>query len=156
MIDWEYDDGGRADSGRKGDTGDCTVRAIAISTGLEYHAVYLDLSRRMKMRAARRGKPTVGVKVSPRNGVPIEVVKEFLAEYGWQWTATMTIGSGTTVHLNGDEVPRRCIARLSKHVTAVVDGVVRDTFDPSREGTRAVYGYWVPTPEAYRRRAVAS
>ena len=31
---------------------------------------------------------------------------------------------------------------VSKHITAVVDGVIHDTFDPSRDGTRCVYGYW--------------
>jgi hypothetical protein len=144
-LDWVYDDGGREAAGFKGDADDCTVRAIAIATGLPYHAVYLDLTRRMKMRARRKGKPTVGVKVSPRNGVPIEVSKEFMAERGWQWVPTMSIGSGTTVHLREDELPDgRVIARVSKHVCAVIDGVVRDTFDPSRDGQRAVYGYWVP------------
>ncbi len=30
-----------------------------------------------------------------------------------------------------------------RHYTAVIDGVINDTHDPSREGTRCVYGYWV-------------
>lgn len=34
------------------------------------------------------------------------------------------------------------VVRLSKHLCAVVDGVVRDTFDPTRGGDRCVYGYW--------------
>jgi hypothetical protein len=25
----------------------------------------------------------------------------------------------------------------------VIDGVIHDTFDPSRGGTRCVYGYWI-------------
>ena len=36
------------------------------------------------------------------------------------------------------------IARVSKHFVAVMDGVIRDTHDPSRKGKRAVYGYWIP------------
>ena len=41
--------------------------------------------------------------------------------------------------------------RLSRHITAVVDGVIHDTHDPSRKGTRCVYGYWYqeqPAPAA--------
>ena len=32
--------------------------------------------------------------------------------------------------------------RLSKHITAVVNGVIHDTYDPSRGGSRCVYGVW--------------
>ena len=31
---------------------------------------------------------------------------------------------------------------LSRHMCAVIDGVIHDTYDPSRDGTRAVYGYY--------------
>jgi hypothetical protein len=34
------------------------------------------------------------------------------------------------------------VVALSKHYAAVVDGVVHDLYDPSRDGTRCVYGYW--------------
>jgi hypothetical protein len=32
---------------------------------------------------------------------------------------------------------------VSKHYCAVIDGVIHDTSDPSRDGTRCVYGYWI-------------
>ncbi|MGH2478016.1 MAG: hypothetical protein ACRDIL_22445 [Candidatus Limnocylindrales bacterium] len=55
----------------------------------------------------------------------------------------MAIGSGWRVHLRADELPAGwLIVQLSGHVTAVIDGVVHDTHDPSRHGTRCVYGYW--------------
>lgn len=55
----------------------------------------------------------------------------------------MGIGTGCRVHLRADELPvGRIIVAVSKHYAAVVDGVLRDTFDCSREGTRCVYGYW--------------
>lgn len=38
--------------------------------------------------------------------------------------------------------PDGTVVRLSKHFTAVIDGVVHDTHDPSRDGTRCVYGIW--------------
>jgi len=72
----------------------------------------------------------------------------FMAELGWLWTPTMSIGSGTRVHLRADELPAgRLIARCSKHYVAVIDGVIYDTADPSRGGTRAVYGYWTVAGE---------
>jgi hypothetical protein len=33
------------------------------------------------------------------------------------------------------------IVRCLKPTAAVIDGIVHDTYDPSRNGTRCVYGY---------------
>ena len=53
-----------------------------------------------------------------------------------------------TVHLRADELPAgRIIASLSRHVVAVIDGVIHDIYDPSRDGTRCVYGYWTVPEE---------
>ena len=132
---WVYDDGGRADAGFRGDAGDCVTRAIAIATGMAYREVYDDLAD----REAQLGRPR-----SARNGVSPKAYKPYLAELGAIWTPTMRIGSGTTVHLRESELPWEpwLIVRLSKHLVAVRQGVVFDTHDPTREGTRAVYGYW--------------
>jgi hypothetical protein len=73
----------------------------------------------------------------------------------------MHIGSGCTAHLRDGEswVPQgRVIVKVSKHYTALIDGVIHDTHDPSRGGTRCVYGYWTPqgtepTSTKTRRRA---
>lgn len=55
----------------------------------------------------------------------------------------MQIGQGCKVHLRADELPQgRLVVSLSKHHSAVIDGVVHDTFDPNRDGTRCVYGYY--------------
>ena len=63
---------------------------------------------------------------------------------GWKWIPTMTIGSGCKVHLREDELPKgRIVCSLSKHETAVIDGVLNDTYDCSRDGTRCVYGYFI-------------
>lgn len=132
-IEWEYDDGGRADAGYRGDAGDCVVRAIAIATQLPYKQVYDDLHKMTKAKGHK----------SPRNGVRREIYEAYLKSLGWEWVPTMKIGQGCKVHLRADELPRgRIIARLSKHVCAVVDGVIRDTYDCSRDGMRCVYGYF--------------
>ena len=64
-------------------------------------------------------------------------IRRVLEELGWQWTPTMAIGSGCTVHLRDGELPRgRLIVAVSKHMVAVVDGVIHDTSDCSRNGSR--------------------
>ena len=55
----------------------------------------------------------------------------------------MFIGQGCKVHLRADELPKgRLVVALSKHIVAIIDGVIHDTGDPSRGGTRCVYGYF--------------
>ena len=55
----------------------------------------------------------------------------------------MGIGTGCKVHLRADELPAgRLVAALSHHMVAVIDGIIHDTYDCSREGTRCVYGYF--------------
>jgi hypothetical protein len=72
-----------------------------------------------------------------------ETIRRVLESLGWTWTPTMAIGSGCIVHLRDGELPRgRLIVSVSKHIVAVIDGVIHDTHDPSRDGTRCVYGYW--------------
>ena len=138
MTAWTYDDGGRAAAGFRGDAGDCAVRAVAIAGRLDYRQVYDDLYR-WSRRVERQPR-------SPRLGVTRKVLDRLLLdEYGWSWTPTMQVGSGTTVHLRPDELPAgRIVARLSRHYVAVIDGVAHDTHDSTRDGTRAVYGYWTP------------
>jgi hypothetical protein len=144
---WRYDDGGRAWAGFKGKTGDCVTRAIAIATDKPYEEVYAAMREataaycdehedRVADRIAFNG-------TSPRDGVFKNVFRPYLLSLGWVWTPTMRIGSGCKVHLRGDELPPgRLIVSVSKHLVAVVDGVIRDTHDCSRGGTRCVYGYW--------------
>lgn len=131
------DDGGRAAAGFSvaNDAGDCVARAIAIAHELPYREVYDALAERAAAKGGRR---------SARDGVAPKVYKPYLATLGFQWTPTMSIGSGCTHHLRAGEVPDRgrFVVRLSGHLTALVDGVIHDTYDPSRDGTRCVYGWW--------------
>ena len=80
---------------------------------------------------------------SPRTGTHRVVLKKYLQKLGWDWTPTMFIGQGCKVHLKKDELPSgTLIVSCSKHITVVKDGVLYDTYDCSRNGTRCVYGYW--------------
>jgi hypothetical protein len=135
-----YDDGGREAAGYTSHTDDCVTRAIAIVTKIEYQDVYDAINETAQHERPRAGKR----RSTARGGVFRKTYERYLTELGWTWVPTMQIGSGCTVHLREDELPDgRIIARLSKHVCAVIDGVIHDTHDPSRDGTRCVYGMFI-------------
>lgn len=140
-MNWIYDDGGRATAGYKGAAGDCVCRAIAIASQQPYEKVYDALNEcaateRLGKRKRRRSSARMGV----RKGTS----RRYLEALGWRWVATMQIGQGCTTHLKASELPAgRLIVAVSKHLVAVIDGVIHDTHDPSRGETRCVYGYWV-------------
>lgn len=142
VVDWVKDDGGRAAAGYRGTAGDCVTRAAAIVTGRPYQEIYeivniLGAGEKLRSRNKRRV-------TTARNGVSKKVTRQLMEYLGGVWTPTMGIGTGCRVHLDPDELPYgRIVASVSKHVVAVIDGRIHDTHDPSREGTRCVYGYWV-------------
>lgn len=139
-------DGGRAAAGYKGSAGDCVARAIAIASGEPYAKVYNRLASGNALQ--RRGKrPSRGHgKFSAAHGINTgrKWFKDYMRELGFTWTPTMSIGSGCQHHLRPGEIPMRgrIVVALSKHYSAVIDGVIHDTHDPSRGGTRCVYGIW--------------
>jgi hypothetical protein len=148
---FRFDDGGRLAAGYQGKAGDCVVRAIAIATGRPYQQIY-DLVNTAAVHE-RTGKRKRGTS-NARTGVYKTSIKRVMKSLGWVWTPTMQIGSGCTVHLRADELPAgRLVVSVSKHLTAVIDGVIHDTHDCSRRGTRCVYGYWQP-PDARQSRSV--
>ena len=146
-----HDDGGRESAGFKGKTGDCVTRAVAIASGRPYAEVYAALSAGCRgQRATKRGK-----QASARNGVYTsrKWFKDYMQAIGFEWVPTMHIGSGCTVHLKADELPAgRLVVNVSRHCSAVIDGVIHDNHDPQRAGTRCVYGYWRETDEQRRAR----
>lgn len=138
-----FDDGGRAAAGYKGAARDCVARSIAIVTQRPYVEVYKALSAGMgTMR-----HPKTGLKrpASARNGVYTKErwFKAYMKSLGFTWVPTMGIGTGCKVHLAAGELPDgRLVVQVSNHCTAVIDGIIHDTFDPQREKGRCVYGYW--------------
>lgn len=140
-MEFKYNDGGRAEAGFKGTTGDCVCRAIAIATEKPYREIY-DLINEFA-KSERTGKRKKG-KSNARTGVYKGTIMKVMNHLGWKWIPTMTIGSGCKVHLREEELPKgRIVCSLSKHETAVIDGVLNDTYDCSRDGTRCVYGYFI-------------
>ena len=154
-MTYTYNDGGRKAAGYKSTAGDCVCRAIAIAAELPYQEVYDALAegnatQRRSKREMRKPRPSLtGVKTA-RNGIFTQRkwFKDYMKTLGFEWTPTMTIGSGCTVHVRADELPSgRLVLNLSRHSAAFIDGVLHDTHDSSHsatvgEGKRCVYGYW--------------
>lgn len=133
-MDWTYDDGGRRKYFKAENVSDCACRAIAIATRTDYKVVYDELAKMQKAQGRRR---------SARNGVTTENIRKYMSDHGWKWVPTMKVGSGCKVHMREDELPSGTVmCRLSGHVATVIDGVLHDTYDCTRGGTRCVYGYW--------------
>lgn len=140
VLEYVWDDGGRASAGYKGAADDCVCRAIAIATQIPYKDVYKLINEFGKRERFRKGTS----RSSARTGVHRDTIRKIMNHLGWRWVPTMFVGSGCTVHLKADELPSgRLVVSLSKHMTAVVDGVLHDTYDCSRDETRCVYGYFV-------------
>ncbi len=139
-----YNEGGRQAAGYKGKAGDCVCRAIAIAARLPYQEVYDRLAEgNAKQRKSKHDK---GERTrTARDGISTtrKWFKDYMLELGFTWTPTMQIGSGCKTHLKADELPSgHLVVNVSKHFTAVIDGVIQDTHDCSRDGTRCVYGYY--------------
>lgn len=143
---WTFNDGGRAAAGFKGLTSDCVCRSIAIAAGLPYRDVYDEIIFRAEKErpyTRRNGKKPKG-RSHPRTGVFRPTYEALLRDLGFEWTPTMRIGTGCKVHLRKEELPSEgpLVVSVTHHLTCVVDGVIQDTHDPSRNGTRCVYGYY--------------
>lgn len=135
-MDWIEHDGGRKDAGFKGQANDCACRSIAIATGKSYKDIY-DLINAFGKKERRKKKS------SARTGVYKATMDKIMEHLGWAWVPCMSVGTGVQVHMTKDELPSgRLVVRLSRHYSAIIDGVCYDTHNPTREGKRAVYGYW--------------
>lgn len=141
-IFFQYDDGGRKEAGFNGTTGDCVVRSIAIATQMPYKIIYDDITSFAKDHE-HKGKRKKRISHA-RTGIYPRTIRRYLTEkLGFKWQPTMFIGQGCKVHLRANELPKgKLIVKTSKHMTAVINWVIHDTHDCSRNGTRCVYGYY--------------
>ena len=143
MDTFIFNDGGRAEAGYKGQTGDCVCRSICIVTGKPYDEVYQALAEgnftQRKSKHSKKGKRTAANGINTKR----KWFNEYMISLGFKWVPTMFVGVGCKMHLKKEELPTgKIICNISKHFVAVVDGVINDIYDCSREGTRCVYGYY--------------
>lgn len=116
-----YSDGGRAEAGLIGTTGDCVVRALSIATGMPYTVVrdHLDSER-----------------FYPTDSGHEHAYQRCLANWGWTWTPSKSVPrKGRVIALLKSEEGKT-------HLTAVIDGAARDLWDPIRDGRHAILGYY--------------
>lgn len=138
-MKYKQDDGGRSAAGFKGSAGDCVARAVAIASGKPYAEVYAALAKgNGNQRSGKSGKRAA----TARDGINVtrKWFKDYMRGLGFVWTPTMQIGSGCIVHLEDGELPMgRLVVSVSKHYTAVIDGVIHDTHDPSADRGTTIY-----------------
>lgn len=140
MIKVIISDGGRAAAGLPKAKGDCVCKSIAIASGLPY----LEVRKGLKIASIPERQSKRKQRFScPDSGMYKATFHKYILSLGATWTPTMFIGSGCKVHVREDELPMgRLILSLSGHVCAMIDRVIYDSHDPSRNGTRCVYGYY--------------
>ena len=174
------DDGGRWGAGftNKATAGDCVARAVAIASGRPYREVYERLAQghatqrvTAKQLRGRRNHAVGALTASHGIWTKRKWFRDYMAELGFTWVPTMEVGQGCKVHLDARELPTgRLVIAVSRHYTAMIDGVIHDAYDPRRDesfsfepdwgqplkpnqgrnqngvwtriGGRCVYGYW--------------
>jgi hypothetical protein len=144
-------DGGRAAAGftNKKIADDCVARAVAIASQRPYREVYDALATIQAAYRGRTSKSRKGIR-SASNGINTtgEGFKRWMRSLGAEWTATMFIGQGCKVHLvDGELLSGRLVVSVSKHYTAVIDGVIHDAYDPSADRGVEIYPPSYPEDE---------
>ena len=130
MIGYTFNDGGRADAGYRGKTGDCMVRAIAILTKRPYKNVYTQMA---ELNAAY-GLPKTGNASLANRHVPKGKGRgrKFSTEVCFMAFGLSKVKQTVGERLTYTEAYARygdCIVRTRKHVCAIKDGKVQDIFD---------------------------
>lgn len=116
VAEVQIDDGGKKAAGIE-DTNNCTVRALAICTGMDYKTCDITLTNLGRL-------PNRGWKMMQRyEELPVKFEKtDFPREAGPRPQVRTVLKKLKT---------GRHIVRIAGHVFAVVDGVIHDTFTPS-------------------------
>lgn len=129
-------DGGRKKAGYKGKTGDCFVRATAITTKKPYQEIYDAVIELGKKERIGKNKTK---RSHPRTGVYRTCAHKYLLANGFEWIPA---------RIKITDVPLGIIiVNLRKHYAAVINGVLYDTWNCSKHGEAFVYGYWIKKPE---------
>lgn len=136
-LDYQYNDGGRAEAGRKGSTGDCVAGAITIASGRPYKEVYDRLAEGNATQRASKRTPKRSKSASSGINVTRKWFKDYMHELGFEWVSVMGIGTGCTTNLCKQDLPKgNLVVSVSKHYCAVIDHVLNDTYDHGGERVR--------------------
>jgi hypothetical protein len=165
---WEPPDRPKPPAGSRGD---CVTRAFVAATGLPYAIAWQLLDGTMehhrtcyqahveKIKAAGRRPTPRFLKEAmkdPFDGVRVSQIKEALKAIGWtyvdgtrKWEKGQPRPPATTYHrMTARRLPPgRSMVVLCKHVAAVVDGLVIDTYDSRGKRGVTLEGIAVPCPD---------
>src|SRR5262245_1202171 len=142
---FQFNDGGRASAGINGSNGDCVTRAIAIATGKCYLEVYNALQNglRHQIEIERRRELEYGLlrqikpKATPLTGLDERVFAPYLKWLGWEFVHKPLGPDGKPLRLQPKSLPKgRLIVLVSRHLVAVIDGVLHDTYYSAARGRR--------------------
>lgn len=125
---FSIDDAGRSQSLRPKQKRDCVVRAIALASGMPYDSVYDGLAAMGRKCGRSTSK---------------EIWKAYLDSPAWIKEVFPAIPGQARMHLESFRQGHplgRFVVQMARHLTAVIDGVIRDDFEPRLEG--CVYAVW--------------
>lgn len=148
VIEFVHDDGGKSKYISQRLPGDCFCRAVAIASGIEYIEVAKVISHfaskeRVSVKRLVRYKSAKSAMSSASDGVWKATGTRVLEYFGFEKVYWMRVGVGCEIHVRASELPMgRLVLSLSRHYAAVVDRVLRDNHDCSRNGNRCVYAIW--------------
>lgn len=129
--------GGREKYFKRANVKDCVVRAICNATGEDYQKTY-DGVRQCQEKFYRQMGVYKGKKVSPRNGVPQEVTKEYIEkELKWKWHPLKN--ANILDHKFGKST---YIVQMKKHLTCIKENKLYDSWDCQNKKDKTVLGYW--------------
>jgi hypothetical protein len=75
----------------------------------------------------------------PDEGFPPAVFRSYLASLGWLHTPI----TNRKIYLRANQLPSgRIIVDVRKHLVAVIDGVIHDTYNSGMNGRRPVTDYY--------------
>lgn len=131
VLGFKYDDGGGNKYARYA-TGDCATRAMAVVTGEHY----LSILRLIQNEAEneRGGKRSDG-----KTYTRLSAVRNIMQQKGWQF---VDMRKSPKKFSEWKAETGTWLVWCPQHFTAVIDGVIHDTFDPRTEGITTVKGYW--------------
>lgn len=146
-LPFQYDDGGRSSApGIKGNK-DCVARSLAIVTGRCYADIYQALSEGNAAQRCSKRSPKRACRADNGVNTQRKWFKNYMHQLGYSWTPCIIPGSHSRIYLREGDLPvGRLVVAVSGHYTAVINGVIHDTFDCGREGTRCVRGFWSASP----------
>jgi len=152
---FHFNDGGRAAAGFTGSSGDCVVRAIAIATGKSYREAHNALQNglRHQIEIERRQGLEYGFahqtkqKPTPLTGLTSKVYGPYLKWLGWEYVHKPPKADGKPLRLQPRLMPKgRLIVQVSRHLVAVIDGVIHDTYYSALRGRRPIQGWYFRKP----------